>query len=63
MVPFRREGEWPPDVLDAGDAILELRSMGLPLPVTPIYDGESVRGSYFEHRVSAAPDPAEQNPE
>lgn len=39
---FRREEGWEPAVLGGRDSILELRSIGLALPVAQIYDGEAV---------------------
>lgn len=39
---FRREGSWVSLVLDSRESILELRSMGLPLPLAQIYEGEQM---------------------
>ncbi|HEY2036170.1 MAG TPA: Uma2 family endonuclease [Steroidobacteraceae bacterium] len=36
---FRRRENWQPDVLDSLDAALELRSIGLAVPLAQIYDG------------------------
>lgn len=39
---FRRAEEWQPVILELRDAILELRSVDLRLPLTRIYDGEAL---------------------
>lgn len=39
---FRRDGNWEPEVLESPDSILELRSIGLALPLARIYDGEAM---------------------
>lgn len=36
---FRRHENWQPVVLDSLDATLELRSIGLAVPLAQIYDG------------------------
>ena len=41
---FRRAEDWGPVVLDSSDSILDLRSIGLALPLAQIYDGETVHG-------------------
>lgn len=38
----RRAEDWVPAVLDTHDAILELRSIGLALPLASIYEGENL---------------------
>jgi Uma2 family endonuclease len=43
---FRREESWEPAVLESPDAILELRSIGLALPLAQLYEGEAMSGSH-----------------
>lgn len=42
VTAFRRGEDWVPQVLESRDSILELRSIGLTLPVAQIYEGEGV---------------------
>ena len=39
LVIYRRAEHWKPQVLDTLDSVLELRSVGLSLPVARIYTG------------------------
>ncbi|HET9106419.1 MAG TPA: hypothetical protein VFN79_04440 [Steroidobacteraceae bacterium] len=39
---LRREESWTPAVLGAMDSLLELRSIGLALPLAQVYEGEAV---------------------
>jgi Uma2 family endonuclease len=43
---FRREESWDPQVLEGPDSILELRSLGLQLPLAQIYEGETMSDSH-----------------
>jgi len=36
---YRRAQEWRPVILDSPDGVLELRSIGLELPLATIYEG------------------------
>jgi Uma2 family endonuclease len=36
---YRRAQEWQPAILDSPDGVLELRSIGLELPLARIYEG------------------------
>ena len=38
---FRREENWQAVVLDSCDSVLELRSIGLGIPLAQVYEGES----------------------
>lgn len=42
VVIYRRAEQWTPQVLDSTDSILDLRSIGLALPVARIYKGVSM---------------------
>lgn len=42
---FRREENWAPVVLDTLESAVELRSIGLALPLAQIYEGEAMSGS------------------
>ncbi|MGH8295391.1 MAG: Uma2 family endonuclease [Steroidobacteraceae bacterium] len=42
LTVFRRDGNWSPVALDALDSILNLRSIGLALPLARIYEGEAI---------------------
>ena len=42
VTAFRRQESWEPVVLRSRDSILELRSIGLALPLAQIYDGEGL---------------------
>jgi Uma2 family endonuclease len=39
VVIYRRAGQWEPHILEARDDVLELRSVGLAIPVARIYKG------------------------
>jgi Uma2 family endonuclease len=43
---FRRQESWESAVLESPDAILELRSIGLALPLAQLYEGEAMSGSH-----------------
>lgn len=43
VTAFRREEDWQPVLLHSLDSILELRSLGLRLPLAHVYEGEELR--------------------
>lgn len=42
VTAFRREEGWEPEILESLESVLELRSIGLSLPVARIYEEEEL---------------------